>query len=103
MSLVFSVVVVIISVVSIFNVIFELIVFLNFDLDLDLEINVVTIFLDHSNKLCNLEEMLLLPMMSTAVLKMLLMIMFYFLLPRAVSDSTEAMEISVCKFHHQSL
>ena len=70
MSLVFSVVVVIIYVVAIFKVIFELIVFLDFDLDLDLEINVVTIFMDHSKNLCNLEEMLLLPMMSTEVLKM---------------------------------
>ena len=75
-----------ISVVSIFKVVFEVIAFLDFYLDLDL--NAAPIFPDGPKNFCNQEEPLSLPMTSTAELVTTLVTMMFSLpLPWVASSS----------------
>ena len=82
--LVSTFIITVIYIVAIFKVVLEVIVFLNFDLGIN--INMAPIFLDRPDNLFNPEEPLLLSGMLMAVLTtVLLMIMFSFPSPKVDS------------------
>ena len=98
MSFAFDVVVIVVTVVSIFKVIFEVVVL--FDFGLDLNVDAAPIFLDCPNNFCNPEDILSFPMKSTAFLmKKLLRVMFSFWFPRAASEE----DIEIVNRYRQSL
>ena len=90
MSLVFSFIVIVINIIYVFKFFFEVIIFLNFAPDLD--VNAAPIFPDHSNNFCVPKDLLLSLMMS----KKLLTMMFSFPLLWVDLDMGEAAAISVC-------
>ena len=84
MYLVSTFIITVIYVVAVFKVVLEVIVFLNFDLGLN--INMAPIFLDRPDNFFNPEEPLLLSrMLMTVLTTVLLMIMFSFPSPKVDS------------------
>ena len=75
MFLVFMVIFIVVANISIVKFIFEVVLFLGFDLNLDVE--AASIFLERPKNFCITEETSLFPMDSTTVLMMKLLTIFF--------------------------
>ena len=100
MYLVSTFIITVIAIVAVFKIVLEVIVFLNFDLGLN--INIAPIFLDRPDSFFNSEKPLLLSMMLMALLTtMLLMMIFSFPSPTVDSVWAKATATTICSYHHR--